>query len=36
VPDYVGGGTGAPGSPVAARAESGADGDMRVTGCIRS
>ena len=33
VPDYVNGGSGAAGSPVAADAESGADGDMRLTGC---
>ena len=33
VPDYVGGGDGSPGRPVAARADSGADGDMRFTGC---
>jgi hypothetical protein len=33
VPDYTGGADGAPGSPVAARADSGADGDMRFTGC---
>jgi hypothetical protein len=33
VPDYEGGGTAAPGSAVAARADSGADGDLRFTGC---
>lgn len=33
VPDYIGGGDGSPGSPVVARADSGADGDMRFTGC---
>jgi len=33
VPDYVGGSDGSPGSPVAAQADSGADGDMRFTGC---
>jgi hypothetical protein len=33
VPDYVNGSSGAPGSAVAASAESGADGDMRLTGC---
>ena len=33
VPDYVGGGDGTPGSAVSARADSGAGGDMRFTGC---
>lgn len=33
VPDYVGGSDGSPGSPVAASADSGADGDVRFTGC---
>jgi dienelactone hydrolase len=33
VPDYVGGSDGSPGSPVAVRADSGADGDIRFTGC---
>ena len=33
VPDYLGGGDGTPGSARAARADSGADGDMRFTGC---
>ena len=33
VPDYVGGSNGAPGSATAARADSGADRDMRLTGC---
>jgi hypothetical protein len=33
VPDYVGGGDGSPGSPVAVRADSGAEGDIRFTGC---
>jgi dienelactone hydrolase len=33
VPDYVGGSDGSPGSPVVARADSGADGDIRFTGC---
>jgi dienelactone hydrolase len=33
VPDYVNGSDGSPGSPVAARADSGADGDLRLTGC---
>ncbi|MGH2808266.1 MAG: Ig-like domain-containing protein, partial [Actinomycetota bacterium] len=33
VPDYVGGSDGGPGSPVAAAADSGADGDIRFTGC---
>ena len=33
VPDYIGGGDGTPGSGVAARADSGADGDVRLTGC---
>lgn len=35
VPDYVNGSSGAPGSALAARAESGEDGDMRMTGCSR-
>jgi len=33
VPDYVGGADGSPGSTVLARADSGSDGDMRLTGC---
>ena len=33
VPDYLGGGNGGPGSAVAAQADSGADGDVRLTGC---
>lgn len=33
VPDYIGGSDGSPGSATAARADSGADGDMRFTGC---
>lgn len=33
VPDYVGGSDGSPGSATAARADSGADGDMRFIGC---
>jgi hypothetical protein len=33
VPDYVGGGDGTPGSPAAALADSGPDGDIRFTGC---
>ena len=33
VPDYTGGSDGRPGSPVAARADTGADGDLRLTGC---
>ncbi|HYI46673.1 MAG TPA: hypothetical protein VE174_14540 [Actinomycetota bacterium] len=33
VPDYVGGSDGSPGSPAAATADSGADGDVRLTGC---
>jgi dienelactone hydrolase len=33
VPDYVNGSDGNPGSPVARRADSGAAGDMRFTGC---
>jgi hypothetical protein len=33
VPDYVGGSDGSPGSPVAASADSGAEGDVRLTGC---
>ncbi len=33
VPDYVGGSDGSPGSPVVTRADSGAEGDMRFTGC---
>jgi dienelactone hydrolase len=33
VPDYVGGGDGRPGGRTAARADSGADGDVRFTGC---
>ena len=33
VPDYVGGSDGSPGSPTAATADSGADGDLRFTGC---
>ena len=33
VPSYVKGSDGSPGSRVAARADSGADGDMRLTGC---
>ena len=33
VPDYEGGSDGSPGSATAARADSGADGDMRFTGC---
>jgi hypothetical protein len=33
VPDYVGGGDGTPGSAVAVRADSGAEGDIRFTGC---
>lgn len=33
VPNYVGGSTGGPGSPVAASADSRADGDVRLTGC---
>lgn len=33
VPNYVGGSDGSPGSPVAARADSGAGGDVRLTGC---
>jgi hypothetical protein len=33
VPDYVGGSDGSPASPVAVRADSGADGDIRFTGC---
>ncbi len=35
VPDYVNGSDGRPGSAVAARADSGADGDMRLTGCVQ-
>jgi hypothetical protein len=34
VPDYLRGADGSPGSRVVARARSGADGDMRLTGCI--
>ena len=34
VPDYVGGGSDAPGAANAARADSGAAGDMRLTGCV--
>jgi dienelactone hydrolase len=33
VPDYVHGSDGRPGSRTAARADSGADGDLRLTGC---
>jgi hypothetical protein len=33
VPDYIGGSDGSPGSATAARADSGADGDVRLTGC---
>jgi hypothetical protein len=33
VPDYLGGSDGSPGSPVVATADSGADGDIRFTGC---
>ena len=33
VPDYTGGSDGSPGSPTAARADSGEDGDLRFTGC---
>lgn len=33
VPDYVNGSDGSPGSSVAVKADSGADGDMRFTGC---
>jgi dienelactone hydrolase len=33
VPDYINGSDGNPGSPVAHRADSGAAGDMRFTGC---
>lgn len=33
VPDYVGGSDGEPGSAVAARADTAADGDLRFTGC---
>ncbi len=33
VPDYVGGSDGSPGSLTAARADSGAEGDIRFTGC---
>lgn len=33
VPDYVNGSDGSPGSAVAARADSGADGDVRASGC---
>ena len=33
VPDYLGGSDGSPGSRTAARADSGADGDLRFTGC---
>lgn len=33
VPDYVNGSDGRPGSPTAARADSGAGGDLRFTGC---
>jgi hypothetical protein len=33
VPDYVGGSDGRPGSRTAARADSGAEGDLRLTGC---
>jgi hypothetical protein len=33
VPDYINGSDGSPFSAVAARADSGADGDMRFTGC---
>lgn len=33
VPDYINGSDGTPGSATAARADSGADGDMRFTGC---
>lgn len=33
VPDYVGGSDGTPGSEIIARADSGADGDIRFTGC---
>lgn len=33
VPDYTGGSDGRPGSASAARADSGADGDLRFTGC---
>lgn len=33
VPDYIGGSDGSPGSPTATRADSGADGDIRFTGC---
>jgi hypothetical protein len=36
VPDYRNGSSGAAGSAVVARAESGADGDMRLTGCTTS
>ena len=34
VPDYVTGADGGPGSKVVAKADSGADGDMRLTGCV--
>ena len=33
VPDYVEGSDGSPGAPVVGRADSGADGDIRFTGC---
>ncbi|MGH2757241.1 MAG: alpha/beta hydrolase family protein [Actinomycetota bacterium] len=33
VPDYINGSDGSPGSPVASRADSGATGDVRLTGC---
>lgn len=35
VPDYVGGSDGAPGSAVAASADTGSDGDLRFTGCSK-
>ena len=34
VPDYARGASGAPGSRLAATADSGSDGDMRLTGCV--
>jgi len=36
VPDYLGGSDGSPGSSVVARVDSGADGDIRFTGCSAS
>ena len=36
VPDYLGGSDGSPGGSTVARADSGADGDVRLTGCTSS